>query len=160
MCLIIYTYVSHCVIIVSYCFNLESYIAYDHYTIYTNIHKFMYWIMKIYFTPYKCQDKIQEDCTLNLNLSTLLYTNLQTKLILLPHGVLSVLYWINIWCIPWTSPRSTRHSAVGLPLDIAHCPPLADKSDFFPSTARSAPPPSIVAKIILLPCRFVYCDVF
>lgn len=139
MCLIIYTYASHCVIIVSNCFNLESYIAYDHYTIYTNIHKFMYWIMKIYFTPYKCQYKIQESFTLNLNLSTLLYINLQTKLMLLPHGVLSVRYWINIWCILWTSPRSTRHSAVGLPLDIAHCPPLADKSDFFPSTARSAP---------------------
>ena len=54
-----------------------------------------------------------------------------------PHSLLSVVYCITIWCKLKTFPRSTRHSAIGLPYaDAVHCNQL--RSDFCPSTARSA----------------------
>lgn len=56
------------------------------------------------------------------------------------HTRKSVLYWIKMWCILSTPPRSTRHSAVEYPPeDTVHCPPDMDKYNLFPSTARSAP---------------------
>ena len=54
-----------------------------------------------------------------------------------PHTWLFVAYCIKIWCMLWTCPRSTRHSAVDLiNADAVHSPPYKAKFDFFPSTAR------------------------
>lgn len=54
--------------------------------------------------------------------------------------MLSVLYCIVTWWILDTFFKSTLHSAVSLLLaDIEHCPPLAERSVFRPSTARFDP---------------------
>lgn len=46
---------------------------------------------------------------------------------------------MKMWCMLRTVPRSTRHSAVGLPYaDAVHSPPNIVRSNLFPSTARSA----------------------
>lgn len=52
--------------------------------------------------------------------------------------IFSFMYCIKTWWILITCPRSTCDSAVDCPApDIAHCCPEEDKSDFWPSTARS-----------------------
>ena len=88
------------------------------------------------------QTMILSACWICNQLSELQRTNeqLSLKKMILPQGWLSVLYCIKMQYMRETSLRSTRHSVLFFPNVVkVHCPPSADRSEYLPSTTRSAP---------------------